>query len=87
MRIAIRIRGRLENDLHLHRDCPSFTSNSCVVSILRQEGLAMTEDNLAAKLLTVLMENADLTGIEQVDITVGHRRDTSTAVYIREGLS
>ena len=47
----------------------------------------MTEDNLAAKLLTVLMENADLTGIEQVDITVGHRRDTSTAVYIREGLS
>ena len=52
----------------------------------------MGEDNLASKLLTVLMENADLTGIEQVDITVGHRKDarlyiTSNAVYIREGLS
>ena len=52
----------------------------------------MGEDNLASKLLTVLMENADLTGIEQVDITVEHSRDarlyiTSNAVYIREGLS
>ena len=47
----------------------------------------MGEDNLASKLLTVLMENADLTGIEQVDITVEHSSDTSTAVYIREGLS
>ena len=52
----------------------------------------MTEYNLAAKLLAVLMENADLTGIYQLDITVGHRIDarlytTSNAVYKREGLS